>query len=47
MAAAKIPVHAGLCAVVVEGVLWADAALFTLAAAVLRDGEGGASPLAR
>lgn len=45
-AAAAVPVHAGVRAVVVEGVLRADAALLTLDAAVLRDGEGGAATLA-
>lgn len=45
-AAAAVPVHAGVCAVVVEGVLWADAALLTLDATALRDGEGGAAALA-
>lgn len=46
VAAAAVPVHAGMCAVVVEGVLRADAALLTLDAAALRDGEGGATALA-
>lgn len=45
-AAAAVPVHAGVCAVVVEGVLRADAALLTLDTAALWDGEGGAAALA-
>lgn len=41
-----LPVHAGVCPMVVEGSLRADAALLTLLPTVLRDGEGGAPPLA-
>lgn len=46
VAAVAVPVHAGVCAVVVEGVLRANAALLTLDAAALWDGEGGATALA-
>lgn len=41
-----LPVHTGVCSVVVEGSLRADAALLTLLPTVLRDGEGGATALA-
>lgn len=43
---ADVPVHAGVCSVVVEGSLRADAALLTLLPTVLRDGQGGAAALA-
>lgn len=45
-ASSVLPVHTGVCAVVVEGSQRADAALFTLLPTVLRDGEGGATALA-
>lgn len=41
-----VPVHTGLCSVVVEGSRRAHAALFTLLPTMLRDGEGGATALA-
>lgn len=45
-APSALPVHTGVCAVVVEGSQRADAALLTLLPTVLRDREGGATALA-
>lgn len=42
----SLPVHTGVCSVIVEGALRTDTALFTLLPTVLRDGEGGAAALA-
>lgn len=41
-----VPVHTGLCSVVVEGSRRTHAALLTLLPTMLRDGEGGATALA-
>lgn len=45
-APSALPVHTGVCSMVVEGSLRTDAALLTLFPTVLRDGEGGATALA-